>query len=37
MMEGYACTLSDDLTRFEVVWGETGPLVGILTKKEEPK
>jgi hypothetical protein len=37
MMEGYTCTLSDDLTRFEVVWGETGPLVGILTKKEEPK
>jgi len=37
MMEGYTCTLSDDLTRFEVIWGETGVLVGTLTKKEEPK
>lgn len=37
MMEGYICTLSDDLTRFEVIWGETGVLVGTLTKKEEPK
>ena len=35
LMQGMRATISDDLTRFEVTWGESGPLVGTLTKKEE--
>ncbi len=37
IMQGFVATLSEDLTTFDVSWGETGPLVGILKKKEEQK
>ncbi len=36
-MAGYVATLSEDLTTFEVTWGETGALVGTLKKKQEKK